>query len=415
MKMTRQTVLTVLATAMLLAAPAGSQYLRAQEPEVTWTPHEKARIGVLLEERCGAEMVTADNCEAPPVVTSVVVNGPADVAGILARDTLLTIDGLAVTSPAGREALLNLEAGVAVQLQLARESGRLTLRVTPELRAEEPYVEVRTMFFGPGPEISDMRESVARARTIRIPSVRSRLDEVEIRLDSLSMGENDFVFFHEDSAGTFKIEVGDPEKAVVMLQRLRQREDGPRDSRMLERTRTDAEYVWENEELARRLSKVRDSAFRSARVHLDSLVRLQHRFQVVRNDSLGFGFSITSGADPDGEWAYFVGPRRLPEQVRTLFTTDFRMAGAEFRELHGDLAEYFEGADQGLLVIRIIPETPASRTGLREGDVVVEVNGAKCDQISVLREAMAAAGPSGELQLVWVRKGSRHTGQIGMN
>ena len=412
-----------LVLAGLLAVPSGD--VRSQEVTPHWTPAEKARIGVLLEEVC-----VAGRCgDGPPRVTSVVVDGPADRAGIASGDTLLSIDGLPVTSPEGREALLSLEAGVTVALEVGRNSGRITIEVTPEMRAAEPYVDVRTMYFGPTPETPDAEAGTVDIRVVRVPSVQSRLEDVEVRLDSLRSRSNSFVFFHEDSVGQFRVEIGDPERAEVLLRRLR--EDGPSADTRIETDEAGVErrlavtlggvraeipgYVWEHAELADRLVKVRDSALRTARVHLDSLVRLQHRVRVAHGDSLDLAFSGTVEVDPEGNWAYFVGPRRVSGQFRSLFLTDLRVAGAEFRELHGDLAEYFEGTDAGLLVIRVIPGTPAARAGLREGDVVVEVNGEECHEISTLRSAMAGVAPSGELSVAWIRKGSRHTGHLDIN
>ena len=383
------------ASGALLLVGAGGQ-LSAQEAPTTWVAQEKARIGVLLEEVCADRV-----CDQPPIVTSVVVDGPADRAGVQARDTLLSVDGLDVTRPEGRARLLGLEAGVPVELQLGREGGRTVIGVTPELRPTDPYVEVRT-FFGP-PEEQGL-EGEARVRIMRLPSVRTRLDEVEIRLDSLQARGNDFVFFHEDTDGNFKIEVGDPDKAHVILERMRDRESWP------ERTPLS---VWENEDLARRLALVRDSSFHSARVRLDSLVRLQGRFRVLGSDSLGAELTVTAEADPDGAWSYyFVTPRAVPSPIRDLMFSDVRVGGAEFRPLTTELAEYFDGVDEGLLVLRVIQDTPADRMGLRDGDVVTEVNGAKCNDVIVLRQAVVRAGLDRPVEVKWVRKGAIHVGNL---
>lgn len=432
--MTKPRISRIRRSALALAAAAtllgpGSRLVGAQERTAVWTARERARIGVLLEERCEQATIERGRCDLSPLVTSVVVNGPADRAGIASGDTLLSIDGLPVTSPQGREALLSLEDGVTVELEVGRGSGRLAVEVTPEMRADDPYVDVRTSFFGPPRRVATA-EGDQEVRVMRIPSVRSRWDEVEVRLDSLREGDNEFVFFHEDSVGRFRVEVGDREKAAVLLRRLR--EPGPvgevhegrhgveDQHRNLEvRVRGVATaipgYVWENAKLAERLTKVRDSALRSARVHLDSLVSLQSRFRVLEEDSLALTLSVTTETDPQGEWAYFVGPRQVSGEVRALFLTEFRIAGAEFRELHGDLADYFEGTDEGLLVIRVIPDTPAARAGLKEGDVLVEVNGRKCHDVSALRREMGRARPGAELEVEWIRKGERLTGRLGVS
>jgi S1-C subfamily serine protease len=40
----------------------------------------------------------------------------------------------------------------------------------------------------------------------------------------------------------------------------------------------------------------------------------------------------------------------------------------------GELKDYF-GVDDGLLVLRVVPGTPAERAGLRGGDVILRVDG----------------------------------------
>jgi serine protease Do len=170
--------------------------------------------------------------------------------------------------------------------------------------------------------------------------------------------------------------------------------------------------VWENEDLARRLAVARDSSFEYAKVRLDSLVRLRGEFEALNGDSLGFSFSLQSGADPDGEWSYHVRPRTVPGQLRTLLLSDRRVGGAEFRPLSGDLAEYFDGADEGLLVLRVLRDTPAERMGLKDGDVVVEVDGTKCNSVSVLRDAIVGAGPGGNVEVKWIRKGQPLVGSL---
>jgi hypothetical protein len=268
-------------------------------------------------------------------------------------------------------------------------------------------------------------------RVVRIPSLRARLDEVEVRLESLSTHGNAFVFFHEDDEGSFKIEIGDPEKAHVILQRMREHDGRLEQARVVAGQRSEADvardeataarvevrvdlprYVWENEELAKRLVRVRDSSFRSARVHLDSLVRLRAEVRMLETDSLGLTLSMTTRTDPRGEWAYYVARRPVAGQLRTLLLSDLRVAGAEFRELGGSLAEYFEGVDEGLLVLRVIRDTPADRMGLRDGDVVVEVDEVKCRDVMTLRRVLADAAHEGSVEVKWVRKGKDHMGRL---
>jgi S1-C subfamily serine protease len=82
------------------------------------------------------------------------------------------------------------------------------------------------------------------------------------------------------------------------------------------------------------------------------------------------------------------------------------VAGAEFAELNPELAEYFRGAREGVLVLRVAPETPAARAGLESGDVVVRANGAPVRTIAELRRAITRA-EHGEVRLDVVRRGAQ--------
>lgn len=79
-------------------------------------------------------------------------------------------------------------------------------------------------------------------------------------------------------------------------------------------------------------------------------------------------------------------------------------AGAEFAELNPQLAEYFRGARQGVLVLKVSPQTPAARAGLRAGDVVVRAGGTPVTSVRELRRALTGARAK-ELPLEVVRKG----------
>jgi hypothetical protein len=384
--------------AAVFGAVSMAPTVSAQETPRRWVQKDKARIGVMLEEVCESPPSTEVVCDRPPVVSSVVVDGPADQAGVRARDTLLAVNGLDVTRSEGRDVLLGLQAGVPVRLEVGRQGGRQTIDVTPEVRPPEPYVEVRTFFADPAPAAGDPGE---RVQILRIPSVRRGLDELEVRLDSLQTRGEGFVFFQEDSDGTFRVEVADSAKAHVILERMR--ESLPAGSEV-------GVSVWENEELAQRLARVRDSSLKSARVHLDSLIRLGGQVRRQVGDSLSV--TVETGSDPEGRWSYYVGPRDAPSPVRMLFQSDFRIGGAEFRELSESLAEYFEGVDEGLLALRVLRDTPAYRMGLRDGDVVVEVNGEKCTDIMTLRRSIADAGTGRPVQVKWVRKGKVQVGQL---
>lgn len=86
------------------------------------------------------------------------------------------------------------------------------------------------------------------------------------------------------------------------------------------------------------------------------------------------------------------------------------VAGAEFEEMNPGLASYF-GVERGALVLRVAPDTPADRAGLRAGDVVLEADDRAVDSIDDLRGAVARVQRSRprEVELEILRKGQRQS------
>lgn len=87
------------------------------------------------------------------------------------------------------------------------------------------------------------------------------------------------------------------------------------------------------------------------------------------------------------------------------------IAGVELSELNPELAEYFRGADEGILVLKVLPETPGARSGLVPGDVIVLVDGKPVRTIEELR-ATVLWSPASTIPLGVVRKGKRLTVQL---
>lgn len=137
----------------------------------------------------------------------------------------------------------------------------------------------------------------------------------------------------------------------------------------------------------------------SLRVHADSLHR--HLRDMLR-DSLG---AHLRGMPRMGGFP-FLGPDGHPVPLAIDLEMGRRgVAGAELADLNPGLADYF-GTERGVLVLRVAPETPAARAGLRSGDVVVSADGRPVDSVRALRRAVDGAHGR-ELRLEVVRKGER--------
>ncbi len=150
---------------------------------------------------------------------------------------------------------------------------------------------------------------------------------------------------------------------------------------------------------------------RIVRSQVEAADSLHRRMRVLLADSLGPRLRALEG-------------ERLPELRQQLQRLDSAMArtfpaveqlaydlgrrsiaGAEFSELNPELADYFQGVREGVLVLRVAPETPAARAGLQAGDVVTRAAGEAVRNTTELRRIVARAGRDGEVQLRVVRKG----------
>ncbi|CAN5242307.1 hypothetical protein BH20GEM2_BH20GEM2_08520 [soil metagenome] len=146
-----------------------------------------------------------------------------------------------------------------------------------------------------------------------------------------------------------------------------------------------------------------DSVRRQTVIAMDTLRSVLDRFKVeidgetIRLDSIG-GESVRILREMDFDSVF-------PGRGRVLFGpwSAPALAGAELSELNPDLGSYF-GTERGVLVLRISPETPAARAGLRAGDVVQRAGGAEVASARELQRAIQGSD-DGELQLDVLRDG----------
>lgn len=80
------------------------------------------------------------------------------------------------------------------------------------------------------------------------------------------------------------------------------------------------------------------------------------------------------------------------------------LAGAEMVPVNAGLGDVL-GVRKGVLIVNVPPATPAARSGLRAGDVVVRAATTEIVEPAGLRVAMIQAGPGKTLRLGIVRKG----------
>lgn len=368
----------------------------------------RARLGVFLRTECPGAGAA---CDAAPVVASVVPGGPAARAGIRPGESLLSLDDVALGGPDGQAALAGLREGDEVAVVVRGTDGaRRTIRLTPEVRESSGFARFEPV---------DPAGSVERAeiRVFRFPSPDG-MERLEVRLDSLRGSGTSFVVVGHDARGSLRVEVAGEELAAVLADAPGEavpapsRAGGSSGIEAAAAPRVPVGYLVESPQLARSLARAREVALRSARVRLDSLVRLRKELPgpvVLRAEP-------PAGAPPaagrvGGEGGATWTLRSADPEVELLLATNARIAGAEFRPLTAELAEYFRGAEAGLLVLRVIPGTPAERLGLRGGDVVFEAADRAIGSVGELRAALEA-GHGAPVDVRWVRKGAVVEGRI---
>ena len=403
--MSRWDVLFTAGAVFALLSPLGSK-LQGQEPAEApvvvqsldgtiqvLTGQPRARLGLYLAANC-VRPDAAALCDRPPVVVSVVEDGPADRAGVRQQDTLVALDGNPLSTLEGRLALQSLESGTAVLLSVAGPEGRRELKVIPEIRTPAQVVN----FEWRSPDADGVREQF---QMFRFPPDTDDW-ELRTRFDSIvgEGSERTFVMFGPDSDGQLRVEIVGTD-SVGVISRL--------DARTSETVTTG--YVVESRELAKRLEEVRDRTLRIARIQLDSLVRL-----------LGRGVDVMIAPSPSADgarWApaedELIRYQQIPgwPGFESMLTSNRRVAGAEFLELTPDLAEYFAGVQEGLLVLRVIPHTPAGQLGLRDGDVVIEADGGPVQSIEIFRARIVGADGGGTA-VKWIRKGVEAEGRLSI-
>src|SRR4030095_16145139 len=83
--------------------------------------------------------------------------------------------------------------------------------------------------------------------------------------------------------------------------------------------------------------------------------------------------------------------------------------GVYSQSLNDDLRESMNIDEGGILVTRVVEDSPADRAGLRRGDVIVSVGGHSIDSPSDLMREVRDRSPGTSLTLAISRDGNRRT------
>ncbi len=369
------------------ASPTVAQQTPAEtpdSPERLRPQPARAWLGLAFHEHLQCALEPAEGappCERRLVVVQLAQDGPADRAGIQVGDTLLAVAGHPVGSPSDRERVLSgvLRPGREVSVTVGRASGRRVLQVVPGTWPRRGAAEPGPPVVGPRgvPGAPDAEKHVLKVESDgrgvvwirRVPAPPSPAEGARVEAGAIPMTSG-----------------ADAARAVARAEAVR---------RWVE---AEGELLrWVELDLGPELQALQDSVFQRARVRLDSL-RKAHPFVYQYRSSQGA--RVAAGARPPG----------APHARVALPLFERRVAGAEFEPLGPELAEFF-AEDQGLLVLRVLPGTPADRLGLRPGDVVTEAGGTSVHDLEGLRRALTSEGEA-PLLIRWTRKGQTLSGTL---
>jgi S1-C subfamily serine protease len=124
----------------------------------------------------------------------------------------------------------------------------------------------------------------------------------------------------------------------------------------------------------------------------------------IRADAMGIGFAIPINKAKELEPILATG-KKVPHPY----------IGVQMRDLTPEIAQKFNQNPntplilpeiEAVLVVGVMPNTPAERGGLRSGDVILEVNGKKITKGSQLQQLVETSGINQELKIK-VQRGER--------
>lgn len=125
-----------------------------------------------------------------------------------------------------------------------------------------------------------------------------------------------------------------------------------------------------------------------------------------------FDRRVEPGIELDIEREVERGLRNLPQRVEPFFNFRFDgmpgamgrgRLGAQVQPLGDQLAQYFGATDGGVLVAGVTADSPASKAGLKAGDVITKVNGASVKDTGDLMDALRDVKDDGAVTLDIVR------------
>lgn len=101
-----------------------------------------------------------------------------------------------------------------------------------------------------------------------------------------------------------------------------------------------------------------------------------------------------------------VGPHHLRKLMPSCFGSSSKggFLGVKVKELSEQLRDYFE-VEHGVLIEEVVEDSPASKAGLKAGDVILEIEGRKIEDYRDLVRTLNYYNPGEQVKVKYSRKG----------
>ncbi|MBD1825225.1 trypsin-like peptidase domain-containing protein [Cyanobacteria bacterium FACHB-DQ100] len=137
-----------------------------------------------------------------------------------------------------------------------------------------------------------------------------------------------------------------------------------------------------------------------------------------RGEVVGMNTAIIGGAQGLGFAVPINTAQRISQQLITKGRVDHPYLGIQMRGLTPELRQQINSDrqvgfrvqdDQGVVIFRVQPNSPAARSGLRDGDVIKRINGQAVTKAEQVQQAVENASIGGTLQVEVNRNGRSTT------
>lgn len=110
----------------------------------------------------------------------------------------------------------------------------------------------------------------------------------------------------------------------------------------------------------------------------------------------------------------FAIPVDMAKNIKTQLIEDGEVKrgrlGVYIQDMTNDLAESFDlDETTGILITQVLEDSPAEDADLKQGDIILEIDGDKVDKVSTFRNRIALTAPGTKVQLTILRDGDHKT------